>query len=67
VLDIEACSPGTEDPFSVATNGPSPVILWPRPNRLVLLKSYTLHSILRVDHTAGDRLRKTFSGFVSSE
>jgi len=67
VLDIEARSPGTADPFSAATTGLSPVMLWPRPNRLVLLKSYTPHSILRVDTTAGDRLRKTFSGFVSNE
>lgn len=43
----------------------SPVAIIPKPNRLVLVKSDTVHAIGRVDHTAGDALRCTLTGFVS--
>ena len=44
-----------------------PVTILPRPNRLVLLRSDTPHTIRRVDRTAGDNLRCTLTGFVHSE
>ncbi|MGX1853057.1 2OG-Fe(II) oxygenase [Streptomyces sp. NPDC055299] len=43
----------------------TPVAVVPKPNRLVLVKSDTVHTIGRVDHTAGDTLRRTLTGFVS--
>ncbi|MEV5242992.1 2OG-Fe(II) oxygenase [Streptomyces cinnamoneus] len=43
----------------------SPVAIVPKPNRLVLVKSETIHTIGRVDHTAGGTLRRTLTGFVS--
>ncbi|MFJ3719934.1 2OG-Fe(II) oxygenase [Streptomyces sp. NPDC090057] len=43
----------------------SPVAIVPKPNRLVMVKSDTVHTIGRVDHTAGDTLRRTLTGFVS--
>ncbi|MEU5049075.1 2OG-Fe(II) oxygenase [Streptomyces sp. NPDC021096] len=43
----------------------SPVAVVPKPNRLVLVKSETIHTIGRVDQTAGDTLRRTLTGFVS--
>ncbi|MEU1467089.1 2OG-Fe(II) oxygenase [Streptomyces sp. NPDC005761] len=43
----------------------SPVAIVPRPNRLVLVKSDTVHTIGRVDPTAGDTLRRSLTGFVS--
>lgn len=44
-----------------------PVTILPRPNRLVLLRSNTLHTVRRVDRTAGGHLRCTLNGFVHSE
>ncbi|MFB7076425.1 2OG-Fe(II) oxygenase [Streptomyces sp. NPDC056308] len=43
----------------------SPIAIVPKPNRLVMLKSDTVHTIGRVDHTAGETLRRTITGFVS--
>ncbi|MGQ4487583.1 2OG-Fe(II) oxygenase [Streptomyces sp. SAS_281] len=43
----------------------SPIAIMPKPNRLVMVKSDTIHTIGRVDHTAGDKLRRTLTGFVS--
>ncbi|WP_432161039.1 2OG-Fe(II) oxygenase [Streptomyces sp. NRRL F-5630] len=43
----------------------SPVAIVPKPNRLVMVKADTVHTIGRVDHTAGDTLRRTLTGFVS--
>ena len=44
-----------------------PVTILPRPNRLVLLRSNTLHTVRRVDRTAGENLRCTLNGFVHGE
>ncbi|MER7736454.1 2OG-Fe(II) oxygenase [Streptomyces erythrochromogenes] len=38
----------------------------PKPNRLVLVKEGTIHCIQRVDHTAGEILRQTMTGFVAA-
>ncbi|WEB42130.1 2OG-Fe(II) oxygenase [Streptomyces yunnanensis] len=49
----------------IARSTTSPVAIAPKPNRLVLVKSDTVHTIGRVDHTAGNTLRRTLTGFVS--
>jgi Rps23 Pro-64 3,4-dihydroxylase Tpa1-like proline 4-hydroxylase len=36
----------------------------PRPNRIVMVKSGTIHSIHRVDQAAGQNVRSTLTGFV---
>lgn len=41
----------------------SPLAILPRPNRLVLVKANTVHTVRRVDHTAGDNKRCTLTGF----
>ncbi|MER8084356.1 2OG-Fe(II) oxygenase [Streptomyces sp. NPDC087532] len=43
----------------------TPVAIVPKPNRLVMVKADTVHTIGRVDHTAGDTLRRSLTGFVS--
>jgi Rps23 Pro-64 3,4-dihydroxylase Tpa1-like proline 4-hydroxylase len=42
-----------------------PVSIFPRPNRLVIFRVNTMHAIQRVDQCAGDRLRHTYTGFIS--
>ncbi|WP_329364620.1 2OG-Fe(II) oxygenase [Streptomyces sp. NBC_00669] len=42
----------------------SPVAVLPRPNRLVMVMSDTLHTIRRVDHTAGENRRCSLTGFA---
>lgn len=44
----------------------NPVAIVPKPNRLVLVQTGTIHTISRVDPVAGDNLRCTLTGFVSS-
>lgn len=39
--------------------------IFPRPNRLVVFLSNTMHGITRVDPCAGDRVRNTMTGFIS--
>jgi hypothetical protein len=46
------------------TNEVSPIAVLPRPNRLVMVRSDTLHTVRRVDHTAGDHRRSTLTGFA---
>lgn len=64
IVDRGTSGVDPDDPYALLETGPSPILIRPRSNRLVLFKSYTYHSILRVDCTAGDRLRKTYSGFI---
>ncbi|MEU6106707.1 2OG-Fe(II) oxygenase, partial [Streptomyces flaveolus] len=49
----------------IARSRTSPVAIVPKPNRLVMVKADTVHTISRVDHTAGDALRRTLTGFVA--
>ncbi|WP_435174215.1 2OG-Fe(II) oxygenase [Actinacidiphila sp. bgisy145] len=42
----------------------SPVAVLPRPNRLVMVQSDTLHTIRRVDQTAGENRRCSLTGFA---
>ncbi|WP_280362534.1 2OG-Fe(II) oxygenase family protein [Nocardia wallacei] len=44
----------------------NPVAIVPKPNRLVLVRTGTIHTISRVDPVAGDNLRCTLTGFVSA-
>lgn len=43
-----------------------PVAIPPRPNRLVLMVAGTFHRIRPVEFNAGDRLRRSLTGFVAS-
>lgn len=43
----------------------NPLAIIPKPNRLVLVKAGTIHTIRRVDQTAGQEMRCTLTGFVS--
>lgn len=42
----------------------SPLAVLPRPNRLVMVKSNTVHTVRRVDRTAGPNRRCTLTGFA---
>ncbi|OKK14320.1 hypothetical protein AMK16_31310 [Streptomyces sp. CB00455] len=42
-----------------------PTLILPRPNRLVVFRSHTMHAVQRVDSAAGDRLRRTWTGFIT--
>ncbi|HEV2887356.1 MAG TPA: 2OG-Fe(II) oxygenase [Jatrophihabitans sp.] len=42
----------------------SPLAVLPRPNRLVLVKANTVHTVRRVDRTAGTHRRCTLTGFA---
>ena len=44
-----------------------PALILPRPNRLVVFRSHTMHAVQRVDTTAGDRLRRTWTGFITED
>ncbi|MGY2063204.1 2OG-Fe(II) oxygenase, partial [Nocardia gipuzkoensis] len=43
-----------------------PTAIFPRPNRLVLMRSGTFHRIRRVDTAAGSVARESLTGFVAS-
>lgn len=51
----------------VRTSEISPLAVLPRPNRLVMVKANTVHTVRRVDQTAGTRRRCTLTGFVYSD
>ncbi|WP_107470271.1 2OG-Fe(II) oxygenase [Streptomyces sp. 3211] len=42
-----------------------PILILPRPNRLVLIRSNTKYAVQRIDRSAGYRIRKTWAGFLS--
>ncbi|MCX4801341.1 2OG-Fe(II) oxygenase [Streptomyces sp. NPDC058682] len=44
-----------------------PALILPRPNRLVIFRAHTMHAIQRVDTTAGDRMRRTWTGFITTK
>jgi Rps23 Pro-64 3,4-dihydroxylase Tpa1-like proline 4-hydroxylase len=48
---------------AVLSSGPDPVCIPARPNRVVIFKSDTYHTVRRVDPAAGDRMRCSFTGF----
>ncbi|MFJ4866676.1 2OG-Fe(II) oxygenase [Streptomyces sp. NPDC088748] len=62
LIDEEA--PQRVDGIDLLDSATHPVSIFPRPNRLVIFRSHTMHAVQRVDPTAGDRLRKTWTGFV---
>ncbi|MFD5929588.1 2OG-Fe(II) oxygenase [Streptomyces sp. NPDC060333] len=44
-----------------------PALILPRPNRLVVFRAHTMHAVQRVDATAGDRMRRTWTGFITTK
>ncbi|MFJ9810761.1 2OG-Fe(II) oxygenase [Streptomyces sp. NPDC101158] len=44
-----------------------PALVLPRPNRLIVFRAHTMHAVQRVDATAGDRLRRTYTGFITED
>ncbi|MFI6015595.1 2OG-Fe(II) oxygenase family protein [Streptomyces sp. NPDC051243] len=64
-VDTAGMSPleAVEAKASLAPNALTAVV--PKPNRLVLVREGTIHCIHRVDHTAGETLRQTMTGFVA--
>ncbi|MET7717248.1 2OG-Fe(II) oxygenase [Streptomyces sp. NPDC005407] len=65
-VDTAGMSPleTVEAKASLATQALTAIV--PKPNRLVLVKEGTIHCIHRVDHTAGETLRQTMTGFVAA-
>ncbi|MFJ3235691.1 2OG-Fe(II) oxygenase family protein [Streptomyces sp. NPDC086787] len=65
-LDTTGMSPleVVEAKASLASHALTAIV--PKPNRLVLVKEGTIHCIHRVDHTAGETLRQTMTGFVAA-
>ncbi|NXY98506.1 2OG-Fe(II) oxygenase [Streptomyces sp. BR123] len=64
VVDEESRADACDGAALVA--GPShPALILPRPNRLVVFRARTMHAVQRVDTTAGDRLRRTWTGFIT--
>ncbi|MEU2626327.1 2OG-Fe(II) oxygenase [Kitasatospora sp. NPDC007106] len=57
--------PDTADGDGLMDSAVHPTLILPRPNRLVVFRSETMHSVQRVDRAAGDRLRRTWTGFLS--
>lgn len=61
---LEAASPDVRLREILRDCEVSPLAVLPRPNRLVLVKANTIHTVRRVDHTAGANKRCTLTGFV---
>jgi Rps23 Pro-64 3,4-dihydroxylase Tpa1-like proline 4-hydroxylase len=64
---IEALSPQALLDEILRTCEASPLAVLPRPNRLVMVKANTVHTVRRVDHTAGSHRRCTLTGFVYAD
>ncbi len=63
VVDAESQSETVSDE-DIMDSSRNPVIIMPKPNRLVLLRANTLHSIQRIDVSAEGNLRSSFAGFI---
>lgn len=64
---VESRGPQTVLDAVLRTSEVSPLALLPRPNRLVMVKSNTVHTVRRVDRTAGMHRRCTLTGFVYAD
>ncbi|MFD0268845.1 2OG-Fe(II) oxygenase [Streptomyces sp. NPDC127106] len=53
------------DGAALVAGASHPALILPRPNRLVIFRARTMHAVQRVDATAGDRLRRTWTGFIT--
>ncbi|KUN75298.1 hypothetical protein AQJ66_36150 [Streptomyces bungoensis] len=63
----EASRADAADGAALLHTATHPVLVLPRPNRLVVFRAHTMHAVQRVDATAGDRLRRTFTGFITED
>ncbi|MFJ9829505.1 2OG-Fe(II) oxygenase [Streptomyces sp. NPDC101160] len=63
----EESRPGAADGAALVHSTSHPALIQPRPNRLVVFRAHTMHAVQRVDTTAGDRLRRTYTGFITED
>ncbi|MGW1776683.1 2OG-Fe(II) oxygenase [Streptomyces sp. NPDC002104] len=61
----EESRPDAADGAALVHSEVHPTLILPRPNRLVVFRSHTMHAVQRVDSAAGDRLRRTWTGFIT--
>ncbi|MFE2340216.1 2OG-Fe(II) oxygenase [Streptomyces sp. NPDC059431] len=61
----EESRPDAADGAALVHSPAHPTLILPRPNRLVVFRSHTMHAVQRVDSAAGDRLRRTWTGFIT--
>ncbi|MFE4639158.1 2OG-Fe(II) oxygenase [Streptomyces sp. NPDC056773] len=61
----EESRPEAGDGAALVHSPVHPTLILPRPNRLVVFRSHTMHAVQRVDSAAGDRLRRTWTGFIT--
>ncbi|MFK0216543.1 2OG-Fe(II) oxygenase [Streptomyces sp. NPDC090298] len=66
LIDEESRADATDGDALVHT-ATHPTLVLPRPNRLVVFRAHTMHAVQRVDATAGDRLRRTWTGFITED
>ncbi|MFF9345356.1 MULTISPECIES: 2OG-Fe(II) oxygenase [unclassified Streptomyces] len=66
VFDEES-RPDAADGAALVDSAGHPTLILPRPNRLVVFRAHTMHAVQRVDTTAGDRLRRTWTGFITED
>ncbi|MFI8326349.1 2OG-Fe(II) oxygenase [Streptomyces sp. NPDC085529] len=66
LIDEESRADAADGPALVHT-ATHPTLVLPRPNRLVVFRAHTMHAVQRVDPTAGDRLRRTWTGFITED
>lgn len=61
----EESRPDAADGAALVHSPVHPTLILPRPNRLVVFRARTMHAVQRVDPTAGDRPRRTWTGFIT--
>ncbi|MEU1228978.1 2OG-Fe(II) oxygenase [Streptomyces sp. NPDC005828] len=66
LIDEESRADAAEGP-ALVHSATHPALVLPRPNRLIVFRAHTMHSVQRVDATAGDRLRRTWTGFITED
>ncbi|MFJ3906227.1 2OG-Fe(II) oxygenase [Streptomyces sp. NPDC090025] len=66
VIDEESRADAA-DGAALVDSATHPALILPRPNRLVVFRAHTMHAVQRVDATAGDRLRRTWTGFITED
>ncbi|MEU2079001.1 2OG-Fe(II) oxygenase [Streptomyces sp. NPDC013489] len=66
LIDEESRADGA-DGDALVHSATHPTLVLPRPNRLVVFRAHTMHAVQRVDPNAGDRLRRTWTGFITED
>lgn len=64
---IPAEKAGSWSQPDVVAHAPDPTMVLPRPNRLIIFPTDTYHCVRRIDVTAGDRVRRTLTGFFMAD